>query len=66
MNAEAIQRIVIAEQALQAGTPPIAADTCPDSDGKGADRPDETGSRRNSHKASDRARADADDGWLAL
>ena len=66
MNAEAIQRIVIAEQALQAGTSPVAADTCPDSDGKGADGPDETGSRRNSHKAGDRARADADDGRLAL
>src|SRR6266404_7908181 len=65
MHAEAIQRIVIAEHALQAGASPVAEDARPNSDCKGTDWSHETGSRSNGNKAGDRTRADADDGWLA-
>src|SRR3979490_651347 len=66
MHAEATQRIVMAEQALQAGASPVAGDARANSDGKGTDGSHETGSRRNGNKAGDRTRANADDGWLAL
>src|SRR5229473_52331 len=66
MHAEAIQRIVIAEHALQAGASPVAEDTCANSDRKGTDGSHEAGSWCNGNKAGDRTRTDADDGWLAL
>src|ERR1700676_2161106 len=66
MHAEAIQRIVIAEQPFQAGASPVAEHARGNSDGKGTDRSHETGSRRDRNKAGDRTRADADDGRLAL
>src|SRR5258707_7445703 len=66
MHAEAIQRIVIAEHALQAGASPVAEDARANSDCKGTDGSHETGSWCNGNKAGDRTRADADDGWLAL
>src|ERR1700749_3099374 len=47
MHAEAIQRIVIAEHVLQAGTSPVADDARGDSDHKGPDGSHETGSRCN-------------------
>src|SRR6266404_2273840 len=65
MHAETIQRIVIAEHALQAGASPVAEDARANSDCKGTDGSNETGSRCNGNKAGDRTRADADDGWLA-
>ena len=43
VHAEAIQRIVIAEDALQAGASPVAADARTNSDGKGTDRSHKTG-----------------------
>src|SRR6266481_8085620 len=46
MDAEAIQRIVIAEHALQPGASPVADGAGGHADGKGADGSDETGSRR--------------------
>src|SRR6266699_6300375 len=57
MHAEAIQRIVIAEHALQAGASPVAEDARANSDCKGTDGSDETGSWCNGNKASDRTRA---------
>src|SRR6202165_1554233 len=66
MHAEAIQRIVIAEHALQTRASPVAEDARANSDCKGTDGSHETGSRRNGNKAGDRTRANADDGWLAL
>src|SRR5258706_7789008 len=66
MHAEAIQRIVIAEYALQAGASPVAEDARANSDCKGTDGCHETRSWCNGNKAGDRTRADADDGWLAL
>src|SRR3981081_4316092 len=66
MHAEAIQRIVIAEHALQAGASTVAEDARANSDCKGTDGSHETGSWCNGNKAGDRTRADADDGWLAL
>src|SRR5258706_13363815 len=66
MHAEAIQRIVIAEHALQAGASPVAEDARANSDCKGTDGAHETGSRRNGDEARDRTRAHADDGWLSL
>src|SRR6266851_3570432 len=45
MHAEAIQRIVVAEQVLQAGASPVADDARANSDYEGTDGPHETGSR---------------------
>src|SRR6266852_6898175 len=66
MHPEAIERIVIAEHALQTGASPVAEHARANSDCKGTDGSDETGSWCNGNKAGDRTRADADDGWLAL
>src|ERR1700722_14524164 len=65
VDAEAIERVVIAEHGLEPGRTPVAADTTGDADRHRSDRTDEARSRRDGDEASDRARADADDGWLA-
>src|ERR1700730_2140948 len=54
MHAEAIQRIVIAEHPLQPGASPVAEHAGGNSDGKGPDGSDETGSRSDGNEAGNR------------
>src|SRR6266567_6228112 len=60
MHAEAIQRIVVAEHALEAGASPVAEDAGGNSDCEGTDGSHETRGWRNGNKACDRTRAHAD------
>src|SRR6266849_7439358 len=60
VDAETIERVVVAEQPLQPGASPIAEHARGDADRKRADRPDKARRRRNGDEARDRARADAD------
>ncbi len=65
MDAEAVERIVVAEHVLEAGAAPVADHARGDADRKGPDRPDESRGRRDGDEASHGTRADADDGRLA-
>src|SRR5271169_6161977 len=64
VDAEAVERVVIAEHVLEAGGAPVAADAAGDADRDRADRTDEARGGSDGDEAGDGARGDADDGWL--
>ena len=65
MDAERVERIVIAEEVLEPGAAPVADDAGRDADGERTHRTDETRRRRDGDEPRDRAGADADDCRLA-
>ena len=65
VDAEAVERVVIAEHVFEAGRAPVAADAAGDADRHRADRTNEARGRGDGDEAGDGARGDADDGRLA-
>ena len=57
VDAEAVERVVIAEGVLEAGRAPVADDAAGDADRHRADRADEARGRRDGDEAGDRARS---------
>ena len=64
VDAEAVERVVVAEHALQSGHAPVADDAGGDADDQRAGRADKARSRSDGDKAGNRAGADAEDGRL--
>src|ERR1035441_4958014 len=62
---EAVERVVSAEHALEAGDAPRAEHACSDADHHRADRADVARGRSDGDEAGDRTRAHADDGGFA-
>src|SRR5262244_2155303 len=65
VHAEGVERIIVAQHALQAGAAPVAEDAGGDADAQRADRADEARRRGNGDKAGNGAGADAHDRGLA-